>query len=413
MARSYWLANVLLESGFICEGGLVTKTITENSHILVEGGKFTKIIPAHEVLPVELPVQDSGGLLMLPGFQDKHIHLDKTYYGGKWKACTPFVDVFGRMKEEEKLLPFLLHVAEERAKKILELLLKNGVTHIRAQCNVDPIIGLKNMEAVLRALKSYDGQLSYELVAFPQHGLLRSNSVPLVREALRMGATAAGGLDPAIVDENIEASLHALIELAVEADADIDLHLHEPGHLGIYTMKRLAKLTEEAGWQGRVTIGHAFGLGDVPFEVAADAAETLAQAGISIASTVPIDIPTIPIPLLHEKGINVSLVNDSITDHWDPFGTGDVLYKASLMAERFAWIDEWSLGRALGFITGGKMPLNSEGERVWPTIGDNAEAVFVEASCSAEAVARRARRLAVLHKGKIVSGSFNPILEKN
>lgn len=222
-----------------------------------------------------------------------------------------------------------------------------------------------------------------------------------------MGATAAGGLDPAIVDENIEASLHALIELAVEADADIDLHLHEPGHLGIYTMKRLAKFTEEVGWQGRVTIGHAFGLGDVPVEVAADAAETLAQAGISIASTVPIDIPTIPIPLLHEKGINVSLVNDSITDHWDPFGTGDVLYKASLMAERFAWIDEWSLGRALGFITGGKTPLNSEGERVWPTIGDNADAVFVEASCSAEAVARRARRLGVMHKGKIVSGSFN------
>ncbi len=83
------------------------------------------------------------------------------------------------------------------------------------------------------------------------------------------------------------------------------------------------------------------------------------------------------------------------------------------MAERFAWIDEWSLGRALGFITGGKMPLNSEGERVWPTIGDKADAVFVEASCSAEAVARRSSRLAVMHKGKIVSGSFNQILAKN
>ncbi|MFD6442763.1 deaminase, partial [Peribacillus sp. NPDC060186] len=65
------------------------------------------------------------------------------------------------------------------------------------------------------------------------------------------------------------------------------------------------------------------------------------------------------------------------------------------------------------FITGGKTPLNSEGERVWPAIGDKADAVFLEASCSAEAVARRARRLAVIHKGKIVSGSFNQILVKN
>lgn len=402
MAQSYWLKNVLLESGFLHEDGIVTETITEACHILVEEGKFARIIPVHENLPVELPVQDMGGLLMLPGFRDMHIHLDKTYYGGKWKACTPFVDVFGRIKEEEETLLSLLPVAEERAKKILELLLKNGVTHIRAQCNVDPIVGLKNMEAVLRALKSFEGQLSYQLVAFPQHGLLRSNSVELVREALQMGADAVGGLDPAIVDGNVEASLHALFELAVEADKDIDLHLHEPGHLGINTMKRLAKLTEEAGWEGRVAIGHAFGLGDAPIEVAADMAETLAHANISIASTVPIDIPTIPIPLLHEKGVKVSLANDSITDHWDPFGTGDVLYKASLMAERFAWIDEQSLGKALGFITGGKTPLNSEGERVWPAIGDKAEAVFVKASCSAEAVARRAKRVATMHKGNIL-----------
>lgn len=27
-----------------------------------------------------------------------HIHLDNTYYVGKWKACTPFV---GRVKEED------------------------------------------------------------------------------------------------------------------------------------------------------------------------------------------------------------------------------------------------------------------------------------------------------------------------
>lgn len=29
---------------------------------------------------------DAKGLLMLPVFKDMHIHLDKTFYGGPWKA---------------------------------------------------------------------------------------------------------------------------------------------------------------------------------------------------------------------------------------------------------------------------------------------------------------------------------------
>lgn len=32
-------------------------------------------------------------------------------------------------------------------------------------------------------------------MAFPQHGLLRSQVEPLMREALRMGATHVGGVD--------------------------------------------------------------------------------------------------------------------------------------------------------------------------------------------------------------------------
>lgn len=403
---SYWLTNVLLESGFSYKENAVVETITEVCHIRIEDGIIKEIASANDIPADDLPRKDAKRFLMLPSFKDMHIHLDKTYFGGPWKACTPFVDVFGRLEEEKELIPRLLPVTKERAEKILDLLLQNGITHIRAQSNVDPISGLKNLEAVLEALESYNGKLSYELVAFPQHGLLRSASVDLVREAILRGATHVGGVDPATVDENIEASLETMFELAVEADAGVDLHLHDPGHLGIFTMKRLANLTEKAGWQGRVSIGHAYALGDVSSEVAEETAEILAKAGIAIASSMPIDVSAPPIPLLHQKGVSVSLINDNITDHWDPFGTGDVLYKASLMAERFSWIDELSLAKALSFITGGKTPLNSNGTRVWPIVGDQADAVFVEASCSAEAIARRAKRHAVIYKGNFVFGSL-------
>ncbi len=98
-------------------------------------------------------------------------------------------------------------------------------------------------------------------------------------------------------------------------------------------------------------------------------AERLASLGIDITSTVPIRRHVSPVPLLHRQGVKVSLGNDSITDHWSPFGTGDMLQKANCLAERLRWIDERSLGNALQFITGGNSILADHGNRHWPKLG--------------------------------------------
>lgn len=39
---------------------------------------------------------------MLPAFKEMHIHIDKTYYSGPWKACMPAESIFTRFNEEEK-----------------------------------------------------------------------------------------------------------------------------------------------------------------------------------------------------------------------------------------------------------------------------------------------------------------------
>ncbi|MBB6669130.1 amidohydrolase family protein [Cohnella nanjingensis] len=410
--QAYWITNVRLETGYRFSDGAVAGTETESFHVLIEEGKIMDVVSAVRPLETVLPVRDAQHHLMLPSFRDMHIHLDKTYYGGPWQAPTiPTKGILTRLEEERELLPRLLPVAENRARKLMDLLLRSGSTRVRAHCNVDPVIGLKNLEAVLQAVEAYQGKASVEIVAFPQHGLLRSKSVALVRQALRSGASLVGGVDPATLDEDIERSLQTTMELAVEANAAIDLHIHDPGHLGIFTFKRLAALTEEAGWQGRVTISHAFALADIPPAEADEVAELLARQGISIASSVPIG-RTIPIPLLRGKGVEISLGDDSITDHWSPFGKGDALEKAGTAAERFGWSDERSLGQALGLITGGVTPLNPEGRRIWPNAGDDADLVFVEASCSAEAIARRAGRMAVIYKGNLVAGALRCVERK-
>ncbi|MFB6801472.1 amidohydrolase [Peribacillus butanolivorans] len=406
MNTIFWLKNARLECGYQKENERVTGTITGLFHLLIEDGRITKIVKDGEPISNDVPVEDAKGLLVLPSFIEKHVHLDKTLMGDVWRACTPSSSVTERFENEKKVLPTIATSTRNRAESLLEILLASGSTHVRTHVDIYPEVRLQNLEQVQQALETYSNRLSSEIVAFAQHGLLRSGSTELVREALRNGAGIVGAVDPATIDNNIEASLVQLIDLAVEANADVDLHLHDPGHLGTFTMKRLAALTKEAGWEGRVAVSHAFGIGDVSKEEAYELADILRDAGISIVTSVPINRQMPPVDLLHERGVEVSVGNDNIFDLWSPLGNGDILERAGRLAERFKWVDEVSLSQTLRYITGGKTPLDKDGNQVWPKVGDAASLVLIDASCSAEAVARRSERKAVFYKGNIVSGSL-------
>jgi len=406
MSSNYWLTNARLETGYQFDNGNVTGTKTEFFHLLIKEGKISKIISADETITDDLPKKDVKQFLVLPSFVEKHCHLDKTLLGDNWRAVTPVKNIFGRFETERTYLPTLETTTQERAEKLLDIYLKSGVTHVRTHVDLYPEVGLKNLEEVQKALQTFEGKLSHEIVAFPQHGLLLSKAKDLVREAVRQGANFVGGVDPATVDGDIEASLQEMVELAVEGNVGIDLHLHDPDHLGIFTMKRLAKLTKEAGLQGKVAISHAFGLGDIS-EVQAEAmAEILADAGITIITSVPLGRKFPPVGLLHRKGVSVAVGCDNILDIWSPFGNGDVLERGGRLAEINGWSNERALAQTLYFITGGKTPLNSEGQQIWPKVGDEASIVVVDASCSAEIIARRSKRVATMFKGEIVSGSL-------
>ncbi|OLO42322.1 deaminase [Alkalihalophilus pseudofirmus] len=396
-----WMVNVRLEKGYIYENDQIIGTETEICHLKMEDGKLVEI--TQTAPPPSENQFDANQQLLLPSFREMHTHIDKTYYGGSWKACTPAIKgIFTRIEEEKELLPKLLPTAQARAEKLIEMYLINGHTHIRTHCNIDPVIGLKNLEATVNALEKYEDVLTYEIVAFPQHGLLRSDSVQLVRDAVKNGATLVGGVDPATVDRDIEKSLSTIFDIAVDNNQGVDIHLHDPGTLGAFTMERIAHYTNEAGMQGKATISHALALGDLQGDALSELSAMLKEQAIDVTSTVPINRPTISIPALDQFGIPVSLGHDSITDHWSPLGTGNTIQKLGTLAERFRMIDEASLSSALKYATGGVTPLNEQGERVWPKVGDEATMMLVNATCSAEAVARRATVESLFFKGKKV-----------
>ncbi|MCG7381409.1 amidohydrolase [Paenibacillus sp. ACRRY] len=420
----YWLRNVCLEQGYRYENNHIVGTMTGKFDLWIEKGKIMMIVEAESRTEQESPYglsrdacigevrqglqgpdRDAKGMLLLPGFREMHIHIDKTYYGGPWIAPTPPENIFKRMAEERELLPRQLKHSKERALKLLSLFQSSGVTHVRTHCNIDPQVGLGNLEATTMAISQFSDRLSCEIVAFPQHGLLRSGVVSEMREAMRRGARWVGGVDPGNVDNNIEKSLATILDIAVEADAGVDIHIHDPGQLGVFTMIRLAAMTEQAGWQGRVNVSHALAFADIGEAVQEQLAERFAELGMSITSTVPLN-RWMPYSLLKKHGVRVELGEDTITDHWGPFGRGDMLERAGRLAERERWSSERGLAETLGYITGGITPLDDRGNMQWPRPGDDATAVLVEASCSAEAVARRSTRGGLLYKGLVVNGEL-------
>lgn len=401
---STWLQNVRLETGeLIFEDGSV-QTKTNLFHIQVaKEGVIQTIIPATENIP-GADGTDMEGKLALPAFKEMHNHLDKTYLSLGWRACRPVNSLSERLALEAAELEELVETVEQRASAMIELHLSNGVNHIRTHVNIDPFIKLKNLEGVKKALKAYEQYLTYEIVAFPQHGLLAHEEMPdLLRQALESGATILGGLDPAGIDKDIEKSLQVTMDIAKEYNVDVDMHLHDGGQAGFYTMDKWLDMVNEQGYKGASAFSHAFGLSKMSPHLQKQFAKKLSDHHAEIMSTIPISInhQLIPIDILRTEGVRVALGCDGFYDSWSPSVSGDILEKVNHFCDYTGKSTERLLRQSLGLITQGITPLSHTGKQVWPVVGDDASFVFLDASCSAEAVARRPKKRHMMHKGNL------------
>ncbi|MGK3640123.1 sigma 54-interacting transcriptional regulator, partial [Escherichia coli] len=101
--------------------------------------------------------------------------------------------------------------------------------------------------------------------------------------------------------------------------------------------------------------------------------------------------------------VNCGAIAESLLEA-ELFGYEEGAFTGSRRGGR-AGLFEIAHGGTLFLATGDVLPLNEKGERVWPKAQDDASFVLVDASCSAEAVARISPRTATFHKGQLVWGS--------
>ena len=81
----------------------------------------------------------------------------------------------------------------QRARRTLDKCILQGTTHIRTHVEVDPVIGLRGLNAVLALVKEYEWAVDLEVCVFPQEGLLNNPGTDeLMVEGLKKGAMAVG-----------------------------------------------------------------------------------------------------------------------------------------------------------------------------------------------------------------------------
>ncbi|AIM38485.1 deaminase [Sphingobacterium sp. ML3W] len=398
--KVYTLKNVLLETGFEYAGDEVIATKTELFSVEIADGKISKISSNQP----GVAAIDAKGMLMLPSFKDMHIHLDKTFYGDKWQAIKRGSGgVKGMIALEQQILPDMLKNATHKAEKMIELLQSKGTSFARSHVNIEPTSKLDSLKNLQVALENKKKVFGAELVAFPQHGVFYTDSASYLKEAAKMDIDFIGGVDPFTIDGAIERTIDFTVQLSLDNGKGIDIHLHESGDSGLDTMEYLInKVNENPSLKGKTYLSHCFVLARLDKAKQEEISEKLANAQIGIVSTIPFGGLIMPIPTLMKYGVEVMTGNDSIVDHWNTFGTGSVLQKANLAAQLYGYSSEFGLSRMLKLATAGILPLDDKGVQQWPKVGDDADLVFIDARCSAEAVSRISQVKSLVYKGNVV-----------
>lgn len=265
-------------------------------------------------------------------------------------------------------------------------------------------MGLTNLHAVMEAREKWQDLIDIELVAFPQAGVVSCpGTADILDAAVREGAQVVGGIDPTTLDGDADGQLDIIFGIAEKHGVKIDIHLHEPGNTCIAQLHRIASRTRVLGMFGRVSVSHAYGLGDVAPYAVDHIAEVLSAAGISIMTNAPGDHVFPPILRLRRGGVTVFTGNDNIQDAWWPYGNGDMLQRAMLVGYRSGFYTDEDLLVALHMATEAGASVIGKAD-YGLKVGNEASFVIIKAPNAAAAVAAAPHERAIVRHGQFWGG---------
>lgn len=381
------------------------------SDVFVEQGRIAQVRPASDA-PVGPDEVDGRGRLVLPSFSDVHVHLDSSRIGLPFRPHTGRPGVWGMMMNDRENWRKTDVPHAEIVAGTLERMIARGTTRVRSYAQVDVDCGLDKYHSVVTAKERFAGHADVQIMVFPQAGILREEgTVDVLEAALAEGADVMGGIDPCQLDRDPARHLDIVFGLAEKYQVEVDIHLHEPGELGVFSTDLVLERTRALGMQGKVTMSHAYDLGAVSEATSRRLIDEFAELDVAMATVAPSTSNHLSVVQLVESGVRIGLGEDGQRDYWSPYGDCDMLGRTWQLAftNGFRRDDHIELALAVGTMGGASIMSHDVprvaglGDRPGVTAGDRADLLLVDGETPTSAVMDRGTDRTVIHDGRVVA----------
>ena len=255
----------------------------------------------------------------------------------------------------------------------------------------------------------------------PQEGLTNNPGTEnLLVEGLRRGTRVIGAAP--YCDPDPRGQIDRIFALA--RDWDVDMHLDMGETPDGMQAEYVCRKTEEYGWGGRVTVGHATQMSLVPPAHYAALAATLARAGAAVTVLPSTDLflqgrshghavprGVLPLERLRAAGVTCSVATNNVLNPFTPYGDANLLRMANLYANVCQVSRPGDLAACLGMVTTDAarlMRVDGYGIRV----GAAADLVLLQAATGAGAVAELAQPLWGMKAGRLTFTRARPVLHR-
>ncbi|MFK0291240.1 amidohydrolase family protein [Streptomyces sp. NPDC090442] len=384
----------------------------ERSDVELAGARIAVVRPHDPAARPAGEVVEGRGRLLLPSFSDVHVHLDSTRIGLPFRPHTGGPGVMAMMLNDRQNWRTAEVPLQERVAGTLERMIARGTTRVRSYAQVDVDCRLERFDAVVAAKERFAGRADVQIMTFPQAGILREKgTVDYLEASLKAGAEVIGGIDPCSLDRDPKGHLDVVFGLAEKYQVEVDIHLHEPGHLGVFSTDLVLERTRALGMQGKVTMSHAYALGSVSEAVSRRLIDEFAELDVAMATVAPPDRGQLSLVALTEAGVRVGLGEDGQRDYWSPYGNCDMLDRTWQLAFTNGFRDDALIEMSLAVATVGGASIMGHGvarlagvaDRPGLAVGDRADLLLVDGETPTSAVMDRGTDRTVLHDGVVVA----------